>query len=481
MDLRTKTMTLFNDRYGMSRIYFHQGKDEFLFASEAKALLKVRPDLRAIQPAALAQYLRYSCVVGGQTLFKDICLLPNASSWTFKNSVVPKKTRYFDETEWERQSALQPMDFYEKFDETVMRVFPRYIEGSQNVALALTAGLDTRMIASALHACGRPVPCYTFGTVGSETFDIRGARQIAGICNTPYEVINIDEAFFRDFPWYARANVYLSDGTHDAFGAHDVYLNKIARGIAPVRLTGKFGSEVVKNRRLIRWATYNDDFVQPDLKPFLNQLEPRDRLKQRCSLSNAVFEEIPWCESGRVAIEQSQLILRTPYLDNDLVKLMFQAPSEVRAAGQLQPNFIRQNSPDLSTILTNLGEMGDSGGLVGRARYVLYRVLFKMEYIYLYAAPHWSTWVDRRLKKFKLERVFAGREKFERYRLWIGTFLAEFIQETLLDSRAEYGHFLNRKSVEKMVTRHIAGTHNYLREINKALTIQLICSSLLKA
>ncbi len=31
-----------------------------------------------------------------------------------------------------------------------------------------------------------------------------------------------------------------------------------------------------------------------------------------------------------------------------------------------------------------------------------------------------------------------------------------------------------------MVDRHIAGTHNYLNEINKVLTIELICSSLLK-
>jgi len=31
-----------------------------------------------------------------------------------------------------------------------------------------------------------------------------------------------------------------------------------------------------------------------------------------------------------------------------------------------------------------------------------------------------------------------------------------------------------------MVERHIAGTHNYLEEINKALTVQLIFSSLLR-
>src|SRR4030042_2129197 len=48
IDLRKRKVTLFNDRYGMQRIYYHEGKDEFLFSSEAKSLLRVRPDLRQI-------------------------------------------------------------------------------------------------------------------------------------------------------------------------------------------------------------------------------------------------------------------------------------------------------------------------------------------------------------------------------------------------------------------------------------------------
>ncbi|HEY1248598.1 MAG TPA: hypothetical protein VGE97_06405, partial [Nitrososphaera sp.] len=37
---------LFNDRYGMHRSYYHESKEAFYFAAEAKAILKVRPELR---------------------------------------------------------------------------------------------------------------------------------------------------------------------------------------------------------------------------------------------------------------------------------------------------------------------------------------------------------------------------------------------------------------------------------------------------
>jgi asparagine synthase (glutamine-hydrolysing) len=480
IDLRNKKITLFNDRYGMSRVYFHEGKDEFLFASEAKSLLKIRPALRAIQAAALAEYLRYNCVVGGKTLFKDISLLPNGSAWIFQDGAPPKKQTYFDPAEWERHPSLPPEEFYQKFAETITTVFPRYLRGPQKVALSLTAGLDTRAMATVFRTRGQSLPCYTFGGTWGETLDIQRARKVAKICKTEHEVINISQEFFREFPAFAQRGVYLSDGTHEALAAHDVYLNQIARHIAPVRLTGKFGSEVVKTRRVIPWVSHRTNFVHPDLKPLLDQLQPRHRVGQKYSLRTTVFEEIPWYESGGVAIEQSQLVLRTPYLDNDLVRLMFQAPSEVRAARQLQARFIRETSPELATFPTNLGDLGRNGFLVPKIRYILYRALFKMEYIYLFGTPHWLTWLDRRFERLRLERVFAGREKFEGYRIWIKTKLSDFICDTLLNPEAHYTDFFERQAVERMVKCHIAGTHNYLNEINKVLTIELIYSSLLK-
>jgi asparagine synthase (glutamine-hydrolysing) len=479
IDQRGRKVILFNDRYGMSRVYFHAGEDEFLFASEAKSLLKVRPRLRVIQPGALAQYLRYNCVMGGQTLFKDISLLPTASSWVFDDGVLRKKQRYFDPADWERQPLLTGEEFYEKFAETVTKVVPRYVKGPRETALALTGGLDTRLIEAVFQRTNGLHSCYTFGGTWGETLDIKKARQIAAICGQPHETITLGDDFFNNFPAFAQKSVYLSDGAHDAFGAHDVYLNKIARQIAPIRLTGKFGSEVVKTRRLIPWLSYNADFAQPDLKPFLDELKPRDRFKQKYSLSTLVFEEIPWYESGRVAVEQSQLTLRTPYLDNDLVKLMFQADCGVRATGQLQPRYIRENSPELNAILTNMGGLGNGGPLLMKVRYLMYRALFKMEYYYLFATPHWLTWIDRKLEKLKLEKIVAGREKFEGYRIWIKSHLADFVIQTLSNPNAHYAQFFDRRTVENMVARHVAGTHNYLNEINKVLTIELIYLSLL--
>ena len=480
VDLRNKTVTLFNDRFGMGRVYFYEGEGEFLFSSEAKSLLKVRPELRRIEPESLAQLLRAYCVMGNKTLFRKIELLPQGANWVFQEGVPAKKQRYFRFSEWEEQPKLTANEFYPRFAETVSATFPQYAESPQKVAMSLTAGLDTRVIMAALQANGRSLPCYTFGGTWGETFDIRTARTIAHLTGQTHEAIRINDDFFKGYGNFARRTIYISDGTHDAIGAHDLFFNQIGRRLAPIRLTGKFGSEVVRIRRMIPWHKFPAQLLTPGFRAQVdNALSLEQVSETKNILTRAVAEEIPWFEFGRVAIEQSQTVLRTPYMDNDLVKLMYRAPVELRSGGNLQANFVKEKNPELAAILTNLSRSGRHSRLVSELIYRSFWSLFKAEYIYLYATPHWLTRIDNHLRGLRLERFLAGRQKFEAYRIWMATELSDYIRDTLLNPNARYPDFFERKVAEKMVNCHLAGTHNYMNEINKLLTVELIYSTLL--
>src|SRR5260370_20982079 len=378
-DVKMRKVTLFSDRYGMSRIYLYEGEDEFIFASEAKSLLKIRPALRAIDPAALAQFLRFDCVMGNKTLFNGISLLPPASSWSFNGDAVPQKQSYFDFASWEGQATLKREEFYEKFEQTVSRVFPAYMEGTQPVALSLTAGLDTRVILASAGEQRIALACYTFGGNWGETFDIRVARKLAALCNQPYEVITLNEQFLQEFPNYAEKSVYISDGAHDVSGAHDVYFNKIVRKLAPIRLTGKFGSEIIKTRKLIRSGDFPRNLLHSSFAPFLDNAATFAQVsKRKHPLSRVVAEEIPWYEFGRVAIEQSETILRTPYMDNELVKLMYQAPPEVRTSRDLQMKYVIDKSRELAAFSTDRGRIGYRHQFATKVSSILLWALFKL-------------------------------------------------------------------------------------------------------
>ena len=95
IDKRQKKVVLFNDRYGLERIYYYEADGEFYFASEAKALLGILPKLRAFDEEGVAQFLAFGCTLDSRTLFRGIRLLPGAVSMVLRASKVLQEEIFF--------------------------------------------------------------------------------------------------------------------------------------------------------------------------------------------------------------------------------------------------------------------------------------------------------------------------------------------------------------------------------------------------
>jgi len=112
---------LFNDRYGMQRIYFHESNEAFYFAAEAKAILAVRPELRRVDPRGLGEFVSCGCVLENRTLFEGIQVLPAASAWIFRAASIERRSTYFRPREWEEQDPLDPESYYQELREVFSR------------------------------------------------------------------------------------------------------------------------------------------------------------------------------------------------------------------------------------------------------------------------------------------------------------------------------------------------------------------------
>src|SRR5438445_1585470 len=146
VDRRHKTATLFNDRYGMRRLYFHEAKNAFYFAAEAKAILAVRPELRRADARGLGEFVACGCVLENRTLFDRIFVFPGASAWSFRAGILARKGTYFQPKEWEDQPPLDPESYYRQLRDVFSQNLPRYFDGREAIGVALTGGLDTRRI-----------------------------------------------------------------------------------------------------------------------------------------------------------------------------------------------------------------------------------------------------------------------------------------------------------------------------------------------
>ena len=196
--------TLFNDRYGIHRLYYHESRDAFYFAAEAKAILGVRPELRTVDPRGLGEFVACGCVLENRTLFTGVHVLPPGASWVFRQGTLERKGPYFEPREWEQQAPLDEEAYYEALREIFSRNLPRYFGGPGRIAMSLTGGLDSRMIMAWQKSAPGTLPCFSFGSLFRENHDVQVARKVAKACGQSYQVIELGHEFLARFPQYAE-------------------------------------------------------------------------------------------------------------------------------------------------------------------------------------------------------------------------------------------------------------------------------------
>lgn len=469
------TATLFVDRYGMHRLYYHEAKDAFYFAAEAKALLAVRPELRRVNPRALGEVVACGCALEDRSLFQDVHMLPAGARWVFRGGAIERKETYFDPRQWEQQEALQSDACYEGIRDTLSQNLGRYFSGPERVAMSLTGGLDTRIIMAWHRAAPGSLPCYTFGGMFRDCRDVVVARQVADACGQPHDVIRVGEGFLAQFPRYAERAVYLTDGRSGVDHSPTLYAHEIARQIAPVRMTGNYGGELLRRVHAFKPVAPLPGLFRRDLLTYVDEAQATyDDVLRAHPRSFFVVEQGSWHHSGVLALEQTQISLRSPYLDNDLVRMAFRAPAALTANSDLALRLIADGHPTLRAIRSDRGLAGTPGRFAGAAAHGLQELLFKAEYAYDLGMPQWLARIDRRLSPLRPERLFLGRHKFHHFRLWYRSALARYVKEMLLDGHTLSRPYLVPNTVEEVVKSHLQGDRNYTAAIHQLLTLELL-------
>lgn len=481
IDTRANTVVLFNDRYGLGRIYYHEGRDGFFFASEAKALLKVLPDLRQLDLRSLGEFLSCDCVLQDRTLFRGVSILPAGSVWILKPHGEVEKRCYFQPSAWENQPRLSVERYHELLKEMFPKILSRYTHSPCGVGMSLTGGLDGRLVMAWSDAEPGQMPCYTFGSSVRETADVSIARRVASVCKQPYSELKVDGEFLSDFPGLAERTVHLSDGAMDVSGAAELYVNRVARQIKPVRLTGNYGSEILRGNVAFRPRPVFQDLFDPEVETAVTQASATYAEERRGdSRSFIAFKQVPWHHFARTSVEKSQLIVRSPYLDNELVKFSFQAPDGDQTNFDVCLKLVADGNAKLARIPTDRGVQYGGNKLLNRLRRTSKQFLTKAEYAYDYGMPSWLARADRWFSPLKLERAFLGRQKFYHFRTWYRRQLAKFVREVLLDGQTLARPWLNGGRVEDVVSSHVKGYANHTLLIHKLLSLELIHRTLLE-
>jgi asparagine synthase (glutamine-hydrolysing) len=244
-------------------------------------------------------------------------------------------------------------------------------------------------------------------------------------------------------------------------------------------MTGNYGSEVLRWTPAFKAGEPPAGLFQPEL---LSQVrtarETYSSVVHGHPISFALFRQAPWHHYGLLALEQTQISLRTPYLDNDFVRTAFRAPTpELAQRDTMNVDLCLRLIGDGDTALRNLRTdrgLGGNGSSLSReiSRQML-EFTFRAEYAFDYGMPPWLAKINHS-SPIRFERFFLGRHKFAHYRVWYRDALAKYVREVLLDPRTLSRSYLNPSRVETVVNGHLKGDSNHTVELHSLLTIELV-------
>jgi asparagine synthase (glutamine-hydrolysing) len=243
--------------------------------------------------------------------------------------------------------------------------------------------------------------------------------------------------------------------------------------LAPVRLTGNFGSEVLRGVSTFKPIGLSPALFSSDFRESVSASDTKLTDSRKHPVTFAAFREIPWNLFGSLAAGRSQIGFRTPYLDNEIVAIAYRAPASLWKSPLPALRLVKKKDPALSRIPSDRGHILGNRGPAYLLRRLFSEATFKLDYQYSEGLPSWLSPADPLFGPFSIAGI-VGLHKYLPYRRWFRQELAAHITEKLSDARVRRMSYWNGDVLDRLASDHIRGRKNYLREINAVLTLEAV-------
>lgn len=145
-DNENEELFLARDRYGIKPLYYTLQNNNFIFASEIKAILKHPNYRKDIDQEALLEYFTFQNFFTNKTLFKDIFMLPAGSFLRLSKKKSPEIFRYWDYLFSETNSTKNDNEYVEELDRLFQQAVKRQLVSDVSIGSYLSGGMDSGSI-----------------------------------------------------------------------------------------------------------------------------------------------------------------------------------------------------------------------------------------------------------------------------------------------------------------------------------------------
>jgi asparagine synthase (glutamine-hydrolysing) len=238
-DTRNKKLFIARDHLGQKPLYYHHDGNAFMFASEIKALLALKPELREMDCQALYEYLTIRIITPPRSMFRRIRKLPPGHWMIFHNGGIEIQ-RYW-RLQYEPKRTEKFPDLLYELEERLEATVKHHLISDVPVGAFLSGGLDSSLVVTMMNrAVGGRFKTFSGDVPYSTYSELPHARIVAEQCNTQHHELTINPSLVRTLPDL----VWHLDEPSDPLSVCMYHISKLARREVKVVLGGDGGDEL---------------------------------------------------------------------------------------------------------------------------------------------------------------------------------------------------------------------------------------------
>lgn len=174
-DVKDQMAYIVRDGFGMKPMYLYEDDDQLIFSSELSALIKVPGLNLQLNPAGINDYLTFRYVTAPYTIFKNIKRLHPGTYLTVQNGNI-KEYPFKDILDIEPKEMISSFDEGKiKLHDALLASLHKHLISEVPIALLLSGGVDSSILAALLHELDTDMTCYNIGFDSVNEFEYSSA------------------------------------------------------------------------------------------------------------------------------------------------------------------------------------------------------------------------------------------------------------------------------------------------------------------
>jgi asparagine synthase (glutamine-hydrolysing) len=239
-DLRARRLLLARDRMGKKPLYYAHDGERLVFASELKAIVADPAVKRALDLAALDDYLTFGAVPAPRTVYQGIQQLPPAHYLVWEDGRI-RIGEYWDLHVAPERRAREA-EWLEEFDAVFTEAVRLRMIADVPLGAFLSGGVDSSAVVAAMAGqSNRPVVTTSVGFRESAFDESPHARAVARRFGTDHHELVVDPRAADILPTLVW---HLDEPFADSSALPTYYVSRAARERVTVALSGDGGDEL---------------------------------------------------------------------------------------------------------------------------------------------------------------------------------------------------------------------------------------------